>query len=275
LKVLIVPNALNNFKNYYISMKYHYQRSKQKKWLVVVFLLIGILIGSLATYYYFTTYYKPIQTPTQTYTAVTEPVYSHVEINLVAVDQDGNGVSTPLIVESKLGNGKTLTNIEKLLFWTDTQQSIQIAKYVAENLTNINASRYDLIYSIESDATVIGGPSAGAALTIATIAALRNEKIRDDVVITGTINGDGTIGEIGGVLEKAKAAKDVGAELLLVPLGQGEQTFLKPKESCTRRGSIIFCRTTYEAVTVNIGQEAGISVLEVENIGDAYKYFKL
>ena len=260
-----------------MPMKYHYKRynnHREKNW--IVFLLIGILIGSMATYYYFTTYYyKPVQTSTQTYTPVTESVYSHVEISLVAVDQDGNGVTTPLIVESKPGNGKTLTNIEKLLFWTDTQQSIQIAKYVAENLTEINASRYDLTYSIESDATVIGGPSAGAALTIATIAALRNEKIRNDVVITGTINEDGTIGEIGGILEKAKAAKDVGAELFLVPLGQGEQTFLKPKESCSRRGSIIFCRTTYEAVTINIGQEAGISVLEVGNIGDAYKFFKL
>ena len=257
-------------------MKYQYQRSKQKKWSVVVLFIIGILIGSLATYYYFTTYYyKPVQTSSQTYTPVTEPLSSHVEINLVAVDQDGNGVSTPLIVESKPGDGKTLTNIEKLLFWTDTQQSIQIAKYVAENLTEINASSYDLTYSIESDATVIGGPSAGAALTIATIAALRNERIRNDVVITGTINGDGTIGEIGGVLEKAKAAKDAGAELFLVPLGQGEQTFLKPQETCTKRGNLIFCRTTYQAVTVNIGQETGISVLEVGSIGDAYKYFKL
>ena len=258
-------------------MKYHYQRSKQKKWPVVVLFVIGILIGSLATYSYFTTYYyKEVpQSSSQTYTPVTEPVYSHVEISLVAVDQDGNGVSTPLIVESKIGTGKTLTNIEKLLFWTDTQQSIQIAKYVAENLTNINASKYDLTYSIESEATVIGGPSAGAALTIATIAALRNEKIRNDVVITGTINGDGTIGEIGGVLEKAKAANDVGAKLFLVPLGQGEQTFLRPEESCTKRGSIIFCRTTYKAVSVNIGQEAGISVIEVGDIGDAYKYFKL
>jgi len=257
-------------------MKYHYQRSKQKKWPVIVLFVIGILIGSSATYYFTAYYYEEVpQSSSQTYTPVTEPVYSNAEINLVAIDQDGNGVSTPLIVETKPGTGKTLTNIEKLLFWTDTQQSIQIAKYVAENLTNINTSNYDLTYSIESNATVIGGPSAGAALTIATIAAFRNEKIKNDIVITGTINEDGTIGEVGGVLEKAEAAKDVGAKLFLVPLGQGEQTFLKPQETCTTRGSILFCRTTYQAVTVNIGQEAGISVLEVGSIIDAYKYFKL
>ena len=65
------------------------------------------------------------------------------------------------------------------------------------------------------------GPSAGAALTIATIAALKHDSIRSDVVITGTINADGTIGQIGGVLEKAQAAKDIGAKLFLVPVGQG------------------------------------------------------
>jgi uncharacterized protein len=258
-------------------MKYHYQRSKQKKLPVIVLFLIGILIGSLATYYYFTTYYyKEVpQSPLQTYTPVSEPASYSVEINLVAVDQDGNGVSTPLIVESKPGSGKALTNIDKLLFWTDTQQSIQIAKYVAENITNINASSYDLTYSIESNATVIGGPSAGAALTIATVAALRHEKIRNDVIITGTVNEDGTIGEIGGVLEKAKAAKEIGAKIFLVPEGQGEQTFLKPQESCSRRGNFLFCQTTYQSVTINISEDAGISVIEVGTVADAYKYFKL
>jgi uncharacterized protein len=161
------------------------------------------------------------------------------------------------------------------LFWVDTQYSIQIAKAVAENVTKINGSNYDLIYSIESNASIIGGPSAGAALTIATIAALKNERLRTDVMITGTINEDGTIGEVGGILEKAKAAKDVGAKLFLVPDGQGEQTFLKPEESCIKRGGFIFCETTYKQITVNIGKDAGISVIEVENVTDAYKYFKV
>ena len=260
-------------------MKYKYKEQSNRKSFFVV-LVIGILIGVLLSYYYFT-YYKEInqnQTNNQSNQNnyhFQEPVYSRVEINLVAVDQQGNGVSTPLIVESKPGNGKTLTNVDKLLFWVDTQYSIQLAKAVAENVTKINASNYDLIYSIESNASIIGGPSAGGALTVATIAVLKNDKLRDDVVMTGTINEDGTIGEIGGVLEKAKAAKDIGAKLFLVPKGQGEQTYLKPEESCTRRGSFIFCETTYKQITVNIGKDAGIAVIEVGNITEAYKYFKL
>jgi uncharacterized protein len=259
-------------------MKYRYQRSNKQSFLTIF--LIGILIGIIITYSYFTVYQKEEVQPTQitsqnNYNFKAEPVFSHVQINLVAVDQNGNGVSTPLIVEAKPGNGKALTNVDKLLFWVDTQYSIQIAKTVAENITKINASNYDLIYSIETNASVIGGPSAGGALTIATIAALKNEKIRDDVVMTGTINEDGTIGQIGGVLEKAKAAKDIGAKLFLVPKGQGEQTYLKPEETCTRKVGFIFCETTYNQVTVNIGKDAGIDVVEVENVTEAYNYFKL
>jgi len=257
-------------------MKYRHQRSSKKSFLAV--LLIGVVIGSLATNYYFTYYTENTQTPQSNqnnYNFAPEPVYSHIQINLAAVDQKGNGVTTPLIVESKPGNGKALTNVDKLLFWIDTQYSIQVAKAVAENVTKINGSNYDLIYSIESNASIIGGPSAGAALAIATIAALKNERLRTDVMITGTINEDGTIGEVGGILEKAKAAKDVGAKLFLVPYGQGEQTFLKPEESCIKRSGFIFCETTYKQITVNIGKDAGISVIEVENITDAYKYFKM
>jgi uncharacterized protein len=258
-------------------MKYKYQEQSNRKSLFVVF-VIGILIGVVLSYYYFTYYTEAnqinYQNNNQNNYQFQEPVYSRVEINLVAVDQNGNGVSTPLIVESKPGNGKALTNVDKLLFWVDTQYSIQLAKAIAENVTKINASNYDLIYSIESNASIIGGPSAGGTLTVATIAVLKNEKLRNDVVMTGTINEDGTIGEIGGVLEKAKAAKDVGAKLFLVPKGQGEQTYLQPNETCTRKGSFIFCETTYKEITVNIGKDAGIPVIEVSNITEAYKYFK-
>ena len=161
------------------------------------------------------------------------------------------------------------------MFWTDTQQSIQTARDVALKITNVDMDNYDIAYSISSDASVVGGPSAGAAQTIATVAALENKTLNDDIVITGTIEPDGSIGEVGGVLEKANAAKDIGADIFLVPLGQSQETYLKPQENCTRRAGFIFCETTYKTITVNIGKDAGISIIEVGNIEDALKYFGL
>lgn len=234
-----------------------------------MYLVIGIVIGVLAASIYFS---NSQTVPLQSYNASTSWTAT---INLVAVDQNGKGVSTPLVVDVKPGTGETLANIDKLLFWTDTQQSIQTAKAVAENVTGISTLNYDITYSIESNASVVGGPSAGAALTIATIAALEHDSIRNDVIITGTVNPDGTIGQIGGVLEKAQAAKDIGAKLFLVPVGQGEQTSLKPVENCTRRGNFIFCKTTYTSETINIGNDAGIAVMEVANVTEAYKFFKV
>ena len=250
-------------------MKYSYQKNRHSSHLGILFigLVIGLTIG-LVFYYG-----SPIIETKTVYRDNSKPFYS--QINLLAVDQDGNGIATPLIVEARPGDGKVLTDIEKLLFWTDTQQSIQTARDVALKITNVDMDNYDIAYSISSDASVVGGPSAGAALTIATVAALENKTLNDDIVITGTIEPDGSIGEVGGVLEKANAAKDIGADIFLVPLGQSQETYLKPQENCTRRAGFIFCETTYKTVTVNIGKDAGISIIEVGNIEDALKYFGL
>lgn len=259
-------------------MKYQYRsqkKSSQAKSFILLFVL-GILLGATGSYLYLSTYStnEVIQNPNQNNYQVQEPVYSKVQINLAAIDENGNGVTTPLVVEAKPGTGETLTNIDKLLFWTDTQQSIQTAKEVAENVTKISANNYDITYTIESNSSIIGGPSAGGALTVATIAALKNEKLKSDVMMTGTINDDGTIGEVGDVLEKAEAAKEIGAKLFLVPKGQGTETYLKPDENCTTTSNFVFCETTYKQVDVNIGKDAGISVVEVSNITEAYNYFK-
>jgi uncharacterized protein len=249
-------------------MKYRYQKNHQSHQKI---LFIGIVIGlAIGLFVYF---WNPIIQTQVVYENKPMPFFS--QINLLAVDQNGNGVATPLIVEATPGDGKILTDIEKLLFWTDTQQSIQTARNVAFNEANIDMNDYDIVYSVSSDATVVGGPSAGAALTIATVAALENKTLKNDIVITGTIEPDGTIGQVGGVLEKAKAAKDIGAKIFLVPQGQSQETYLKPQENCTRRAGFIFCETKYDRVTVNIGEDAGISVIEVESISDALKYFGL
>src|SRR3972149_7032809 len=136
---------------------------------------------------------------------------SEVSLNVPAVDNDGKGVVTTLKVDAKPGNGKVLVDVNQLLFWTDTQYSIQTAKNVAHQITGVDLSKVDLTYSIETTAPVIEGPSAGAALTIATIAALENKPLNKSVMITGTINADGTIGDVGAVSAKANAAKDAGA----------------------------------------------------------------
>jgi uncharacterized protein len=198
---------------------------------------------------------------------------SSVSLKVPAVDDDGKGVSTTLIVEMQPGSGGTLVDVNQLLFWTDTQSSIRTAKAVAEQYANVDISNIDLTYRIETNASAIGGPSAGAAIVIATISVLQGKSMDPHVMITGTINPDGTIGQVGGIEEKAKAAKDAGATMFLVPEGQSVDISSAPSQVCRMYGLIRYCKTDYATIENDIGKTVGISVAEVSNVQEALKYF--
>jgi uncharacterized protein len=190
-----------------------------------------------------------------------------------AVDEDGNGVPTYLIVQALPGSGKALVNIDKLIFWADTQSSMRTARDVAQKYTGIDLSGYDIIYNIKANASVIEGPSAGAALTVATIAALYGKTPRIDVMMTGTISDDGAVGPIGEAMAKARAAKQIGARLFLEPKGQSVETKTIPEKTCSQFGASEVCRIENVAKSFNITREVGIDVMEIEKVGDAVKYF--
>ena len=196
-----------------------------------------------------------------------------VTMSLPAVDDQGNGVITKLSVEATPGSGRTLLDIENLLFWADTEHSIRVARNVAGNITGLNLKDYDLIYNVHAQASIIGGESAGAALTIATIAALEGKKPKDDVIITGVVNHDGTIAPVSGILAKAIAAKDNNATLFLVPLLQSRDVVYETREHCEKFGFTEICTTEQIPQKINVEEEAGIRVEEVGTVKDALKYF--
>jgi len=227
---------------------------------ILLILVIGLLAGALAGLTFHTE-----RQPSVGYT---------VTMAVPAVDSHGHGVATSLVVETRKGSGKTLADIDVLLFWVDTQQSIQTAKTVAEQITGISTNSIDLIYSIDArNVSLVGGPSAGAALTIATIAALEGKQPKSDVMITGTIDENNTVGPVGGVLEKARAAKAVGIRVFLVPPGESVETFTEPVENCTKETGYVYCEKTYQRKTVNIGEDVGLEVKEISSISEALPFF--
>lgn len=195
------------------------------------------------------------------------------EIKIPAVDNEGNGVVTLLKVDSIPGEGRVLVNINQLFFWVDTQYSIRVARKVAGDFTRMDLSDIDLIYTIETNASLIEGPSAGAAITIATVAVLENKTINPNTMITGTINSDSSVGQVGAIVTKAKAAKDINASLFLVPHGQSVQVSYNPVKKCEKIGPITYCSVEYEQETINVSETAGIVVKEVSNLEEALKYF--
>lgn len=79
-------------------------------------------------------------------------------------------------------------------------------------------------FPITIEAGDVGGPSAGMMHAIAIIDALTEGELTNGKVIagTGTIQLDGTVGNIGGVRQKVVAAEAAGAEYILVPEGNYE-----------------------------------------------------
>lgn len=243
-----------------------------KKQLAVTILIIGLIILVISVFNLtIETKVTPVQLELKP--QLPQKTTKTITINIPAVDNQGNGVITKLKVQAIEGEGRTLVNVENLLFWIDTQFSIRVAKEVAKNITQLDLSKTDLIYEIETNASVIEGQSAGAALTIATVAALQNKTVNQSVVITGTINPDGKIGAVGAVFAKAKAAKDVGATLFLVPEGQGMQINYRPEQRCEKIGPVTFCTTEYKPERIDISKDVGVEVKEVSNIQEALKYF--
>ncbi len=79
-------------------------------------------------------------------------------------------------------------------------------------------------------ATPKDGPSAGSAFTTAFISRILGKRIRNDIAMTGEIEMNGNITEIGGLAYKLMGAKKAGIKLVFVPK-ENEKDYIKIKES--------------------------------------------
>lgn len=127
------------------------------------------------------------------------------------------------------------------------------AATVATLLTGADPQTVDVSYAITGP---IDGPSGGAALTVATIAAIRGDEVRPGVTMTGTISPDGTIGTVGGVPTKIRAAASKGYDTVLIPFGNA-------REVNPETGSV--------EDMVALGRTLGVRVIRAGTVGEAYK----
>ncbi|MEW6723171.1 MAG: S16 family serine protease [Candidatus Micrarchaeota archaeon] len=99
-----------------------------------------------------------------------------------------------------------------------TQDSIEDAVSYARSLSG-NGSECDIIVDFggEPTASFIDGPSGGTALTVMSYSLLSGASLRNDTIITGTIDQSGYVGPVGGLYEKAKGAASVGADYFITP----------------------------------------------------------
>lgn len=154
-------------------------------------------------------------------------VHAIKQIKLVAVSEEGGeikGSIADLYLETHPGSGRVFMDTFPLTK-SDTQLSTRFAKEIACDYLERDCSDKDFFYTIRATSGIIGGPSAGAATALLTIAELEGFDIPQGTAITGTINNGGFIGPVGGVKEKVDGAIAANLTLLLIPMGK---RFAKP-----------------------------------------------
>lgn len=253
------------------------KNSKNKPVLVIA--ALAIIILALAAYSYLSEIgLHSLPSPVRTTGNILYPFSGDAataQMNLPAINANDTGVGAILTVTAKKGTGKIYFNVNNALANTDTQQSARTAAFYAANRENISLATVDITYDIRAAASLIEGPSAGAAFAIATIAALENKPVSSDAMITGAINHDGTIGPSGKILEKAIVSKTQGAKVFLAPVGSLASIDLNytEQEFCHNWGGYEYCQPEFVPQILNATDEAGIPIVEVATVDDALPYF--
>jgi PDZ domain-containing protein len=86
-------------------------------------------------------------------------------------------------------------------------------------ISNQEFVTYQFPINVKINTSLVGGPSAGLAFTLAIIDDLTPGSLTGGkrVAVTGTIAPDGSVGAVGGVEQKAITARTNGVQLMIVP----------------------------------------------------------
>lgn len=102
--------------------------------------------------------------------------------------------------------------------------SIQNVLTALNNIFDLKCDEYDIHINIPGGIPV-DGPSAGIAIASAVYSAIINKPIDNKVAMTGEISLLGTINPIGGVNAKILAAKKAGADRVIIPEANWNESF--------------------------------------------------
>ncbi len=179
-------------------------------------------------------------------------------IKLLAVSDDGKNLTgsvADLYLEIQEGKGRVFLETFPLTK-TDTQITTRFAKEIACKHADIDCTKYDFFYTIKADSAIIGGPSAGAATTVLTVAMLKGYELDTKAAITGTINSGEIIGVVSGLKQKIEAAKE--ANLTRVLIAKGAELITEKNQTIN---------------LTELGRSIGVEVVQVSDVDEAMEAF--
>ncbi len=208
--------------------------------------------------------YSSLQAPAVSQQIVQDTTNGFVTRRLVQ-----NGSMMNISVEVRPGQGRILVQTTPLMGIV-FQDAANTAVHVARNWTGTSLAGSDVIFSIEAEHQIsaVDGPSAGALMTLVMISALENRPVDPSITLTGTIDKEGHVGAISGVIEKATAAKESGKTTFLLPRENSE--FVQYTRKTTSYGGFVLVERVPERISSQdyIEKNIGIRVVIVDTIGD-------
>lgn len=99
---------------------------------------------------------------------------------------------------------------------TMAKDSVFNASAVVRRFVGEDMSDYDIHVNVIGGGR-IDGPSAGVAILMAIISAIKGYPIRQDVAVTGEISIQGRIKGVGGIFEKIYGARQAGIKKVIIP----------------------------------------------------------
>jgi len=146
-----------------------------------------------------------------------------VTYQLLAVTASGSGTVLPFTVEVAPGDGTLLVDIGRVGLQTETQSALREGVAYARRThdQSLDGREITVSFDVPDNARLaLDGKSGEAGVTLAVVAALQGQSVPLDTLVTGRVADDGSLLDVGGIRQKAAAARAFGAEELLVPPGQ-------------------------------------------------------
>jgi ATP-dependent Lon protease len=119
-------------------------------------------------------------------------------------------------------------------------------------------TKHDIHVHVPAGAIPKDGPSAGVTMATAMVSAARGEPVRSDVAMTGEITLSGLVLPVGGIREKALAARRQGIKTVILPQ-MNEQDLSELPPEVRREMTFVPVRTLEEVLNTALPAFAGAS----------------
>ena len=130
-------------------------------------------------------------------------------------------------------------------------------------------AKHDLHVHVPAGAIPKDGPSAGVTMATAILSAARNTPVRQDVAMTGEITLTGLVLPVGGIREKALAARRFGIKTVILP-ALNEPDLAELAEEIRRDMTFVPVETLEQVITVALNGQPPQTTHWTEPSGTAH-----